>query len=87
MKFIIEESFIVATDFLSLTVPPQNKEYEDLAGFTPVHMPTHDAGGTTIASTISLYKEGDPVHTESVTNDFATFNYNSWNSREFTYGL
>ena len=67
-------------------MPPQNKEHEDVAGQTPVHTPPHDSGAvTTIASTVSLYKEGDAAHTETVTNDFASFDYNSWNNRDFIY--
>ena len=51
-----------------------------------MHKPPHDSGAvTTIASTASVNKEGDAAHTETITNDFASFNYNSWNSREFTY--
>lgn len=32
MKFILEENYIMATDFLKLSVPPQNKEYEGVSG-------------------------------------------------------
>ena len=68
-------------------MPPQNKEHEDVAGQTPVHKPPHDSGAvTTIASTVSLYEKRDvAAHTETVTNDFASFDYNSWNNRDFIY--
>lgn len=88
IKFILEEPFVIATDVFKVLAPPVNKDFEIFAssGITPIHKPEHDAPpGTTIASKLKFTALDGTPHENAVTNDFASFDYNSWSSREFWF--
>ena len=88
MKFILESNFVVATDVFRLLVPPVNKDYESLAGMTPVHYPPHDSAvSKDIVSKLKFTESetGPVIYENDVTNNFDTFDYATWNSREFLF--